>query len=237
MSRRPQARSRGPGSATGAGGPDLRPWWSKESAPRPDRTVVTIPPAVEREATRLGTIALAAAGIQRAADEHELFAAVAGAIEQLGLSGHVATLDSAGRTLEIREVAMPAAHQAELERIHAGPMVGARIPVSSGSAHWTVVHQRCAMHAPKPLAWVLGADPGIGPTEADAIGAFVGIGEALLVPITDERDVFGVLTLWARTLTGFDRAAAEILGRLAGGALSSQGARRALWQEAPARAA
>ena len=237
MTRRSHARARGPGSATGAGAPDLRPWWSKKSAPRPDRMVVTVPPAVERETTRLATIARAAAGIQRAADEHEVFAAVADAIERHGLSGHVASLDATGQFLEIRRTAMPWAHQAELERIHGGAMVGARIGVAAGGAHWTVVHQRCPMHAPEPLAWALAAAPGIGPVEADAIGAYVGLGEALLVPITDERDVFGVLTLWASSLTPSDRALAEILGRLAGGALSSQCARGDARQVAPALAA
>jgi hypothetical protein len=236
MTRRSQARARGPGSATGAGAPDLRRWWSK-SAPRPGRTVVTVPPAPEREATRLGTIAAAAAVVQRAADEHEVFAAVAEAIERHGLSGHVAALDPTGRFLEIRRTAMPWAHQAELERLHGGTMVGARIAVAAGSAHWTVVHQRCPMHAPEPLAWALAAAPGIGPAEADAIGAYIGLGEALLVPITDERDVFGVLTLWASGLTPSDRSLVEILGRLAGGALSSQRARGVARQDVPALAA
>src|SRR5688572_7666701 len=116
-------------------------------------------------------------------------------------------------------------------------MVGARIDVGTGGAHWSVLHQRCSMHAPEPLGWVLDAAAGIGPAESDAIAAFVGLGEALLVPITDEREVFGVLTLWASSLSSSDRTVAELLGRIAGGALSSQRARQVAWQNLPARAA
>ena len=236
MSRRGQARARGTGSATGAGAADLRLWWAK-SAPRPDRTVVAVPPSVQRDASRLDMVAAAAAVIQRASDEHEVFAAVAEAIELHGLSGHLAALDPTGLFLTVHRASLPWAHQAELERLHGGPMVGARIEIGTGGAHWSVLHQRCSMHAPEPLGWVLGAAADIGPADSDAIAAFVGLGEALLVPITDERDVFGVLTLWAPTLGSSDRMFAEILGRIAGGALSAQRARHGAWQNPPARAA
>ena len=85
------------------------------------------------------------------------------------------------------------------------------------------------MQAPEPLAWVFGDAATIGLVEADAVGVLIGLGEAFLAPITDGLDVFGVLTTWAPRLTGPDQAIAEILGRLAGGALSAQRAREAAW--------
>ena len=221
MSRRAGSKLRGPGSATGVGAPDLRAWWAK-SPPPPDLAVAAHAPAVERDEAQLGALAIVAAALQSAADEHELFEAVAAAVALRGLSGHLALLDPSGAFLVVRAAMLPWAHQAELERMHGGPMVGTRIDLGSGTAHGSVVHGQSSMHAPEPLDWVLGAALGTTPTEADAIAAFVGLGEALLVPVTNGRDVFGVLTVWARALTRADRALCEILGRLTGGALSEQ---------------
>jgi hypothetical protein len=66
--------------------------------------------------------------------------------------------------------------QAELEPLHGGPMVGARIGVDTGGAHWTLLRQRCSVHAPARLGWGLVPGPAVGPAESGAIGAFVGLG-------------------------------------------------------------
>jgi hypothetical protein len=224
MTRRNQARTRGPGSATGAGAPDLRPWWAM-SPPRAGWVDAGASPTPEREADHLDAIASTAAALQLAPDERGVFDALGAAVELRGLSGHVSIVDRAAGSLEIRATTLPWAHQAELERLHGAPMVGARIPLDPGAAHRAVVHGGSSMHAPEALAWVLGAAPGVGPAEAASIGAFVGLGEALLVPITDGREVAGVLTVWAPMLTRSDRAFCEIIGRIAGGALSAQLAR------------
>ena len=155
--------------------------------------------------------------------------AVAAALELHGLTGHLALLDPTEQALVVRRAVLPWAWRAQIERAHGGPMVGMRIDAGPGTAHRAVVRDGSAMHAPEPLAWVIGEAPGIGPGEADAIGALVGLGEACLAPLADGREVFGVLTVWAPTLGRRDRAVAEILGRLAGGALSAQRARDAAW--------
>jgi hypothetical protein len=229
MTRRSQTRTRGPGSATGAGAPDRRPWWAM-GAPRPGKVVAVVAsPLAEREADRLDAIASAAAAVQQAPDARGVFDAIEAAVERRGLSGHVATLDQTGTFLVIRGTMLPWAHQAQLERIHGAPMVGARIDLGPTTAHRAVVRDGASMHAPAALAWVLGVTPDVVPAEIDAISAFVGLGEVLLVPITDGREVSGVLTVWAPAVTRSERAFSEIVGRLAGGALSAQRARDVVW--------
>lgn len=233
MTRQWRPRTRGPGSAIGPSAPDARQWWAKtrtwpiESAGHARMAAASADQShsAEREAVKLAALAADATAVQQATDEHSLFEAVGAAIERHGLSGHLTTPDPTRAFLEIRRIMLPWAHQVQLERIHAGPMLGARIELSPDTAHWAVVHDGSSMQAPAPLAWVLGAALEIGPVEVDAIGGFVGLGEALLVPVTDGREIHGVLTVWAPALTRADRAVVEILARLAGGALSAQRAR------------
>jgi hypothetical protein len=239
MTRRARQGARGPGGATGAPAADTRPWWARSwpAAHSVGDVRVAALPADTRGDARLDALATAAAAIQRATDQDDVFAAAASAVELRGLSGHLAALERGGAFLVIRKTVLPWAHQAELERIHGAPLVGSRVELASGSAHATAVEQGRSMHTTVALAWVLGTAEAIGPAEADAIGAFVGLGEALLVPITDGREVFGVLTVWSLSLSRADRALCEILCRLAGGALAGQRARDVAWRGAPTLAA
>jgi hypothetical protein len=195
--------------ARAAAAPADRPYWSA------------------REAARLAALAAAAAEVQHASDEQELLDAVGAAVEFLGLSAHLSLLDPGDGVLVVRTAVLPWVPRAEAERLGGRPMVGRRIELDAAPAHATVVREERSVHAPEPLGWVLDAPPGTAPAEVDAVGAFLGIGEALLAPITDGRRVFGVLTVWAPALPPADRAAAELLGRLAGGALAAQRRRAA----------
>jgi hypothetical protein len=190
--------------ARAAAAPADRPYWAAQ------------------EAGRLEALAAAAAAVQHASDEHELLGAVGTAVELLGLSALLSLLAPGERVLVVRKAVLPWVPQAEAERLRGGPMVGQRTELDAAPAHASVVDEERLVHAPEPLGWVLGAPPGTPPAEIDALGAFLGIGEALLAPITDGRRVFGVLTVWAPALSPADRSAAALLGRLAGGALAAQ---------------
>ena len=228
-----RTRSRGPGTASGPArdGRALRPTAVRPRASAADGRAAAAPADrpywAAREAGRLETLAAAAAAVQHASDEQELLDAVGAAVEFLGLSAHLALLDPVERVLVVRKAVLPWVPQVEAERLRGGPLVGQRIELDAAPAHAVLVREERLVHAPKALSWVFDVPSGTPPAEAEAVAAFLGIGEALLAPITDGRRVFGALTVWAPALSVADRSAATLLGRLAGGALAAQGQRAA----------
>jgi hypothetical protein len=214
-------------------GPDARPWWVR-SAPVP---AVGGPPAAARSpealaergraAGRLGTLARAAAAAQAANDEEDALAAVGAALFALGLNGHLALVEPGGTFLVVRAVVLPRAGLAQVERVLGHPVVGTRVDLAPTTPYRMAVDENRAVRLEEPLAWAILAAPGLGRDEALGIGALIRAGEVVLAPLTARGEALGVLTVWASALSEADLATAEILGRIAGGALGAQRARAA----------
>jgi hypothetical protein len=175
----------------------------------------------------MGTLARAAAAAQAAPDEGGVLAAVGAALFALGLNGHLAVLEPGGACLVVRTVVLPWSGLAQVERVLGHPGVGARIALGPATPYRTAVRGDRAVRVAEPLAWAMLAAPDLGRDEARGIGALIRAGEVVLAPLTAGGEALGVLTVWASALGEADLATAEILGRIAGGALGAQRARAA----------
>jgi hypothetical protein len=175
----------------------------------------------------MGMLARAAAATQGAADEEGVLAAVGAALFALGLNGHVALVEPGSACLVVRTVVLPWSGLAQVERVLGHPGIGSRIDPGPATPYGAALRADRSVRVEEPLAWALLAAPGLGRDEARAIGALIRAGEVVLAPLTAGGEALGVLTVWASALSAADLSTAEILGRIAGGALAAQRARAA----------
>jgi hypothetical protein len=175
--------------------------------------------------------------MQTAADQAGVFVAAGAALERLGLNAHLATFEPGGVALVVRTVVLPWAGLAEVERILGRPLVGAPIDLEGSPPDRTVVRDGVVARADGPSWWAqLGARP-LGDDERRAVGGLIRLGDVVLAPIAAGPRVLGVLTIWSATLSPADASTAELLGRVAGGALAARSARGEVKRDGVALAA
>lgn len=228
---RPRVRKLSGGPRPGSSRPAAHPaeWWKHvpldRLAPRKGSNgwAGSLDATVEeaRAARRLGYLASLATGTQGATDD-VVFAALVSALRSLGINGNVAVLEPDGQVLVVKALALPCAATAEVERVLGEAVVGARIDLAEAAPYRAVAQEGRPARLDAPLWWARLAAHALGAEEAGAIAGLVQLGEVALAPIAAGGEVFGVLTVWASSLTDADLSTAEILGRIAGAALAAQ---------------
>jgi hypothetical protein len=180
---------------------------------------------VQMRLGRLNTLADIASEAWAARNEDDLFDAIGTGCAQLGLNAHLGIADPTGQFLTVRRIILPAGGE-EIERILGGAALGRRIDLDVPTPYRRVFREGAVERMIAPLLWVRLAVPTLGQEEAIAVARLIQMGAVALAPITDGRRSLGVLTVWAPTLGPADLSAAQLLGRIAGGALAALRARR-----------
>jgi hypothetical protein len=179
----------------------------------------------EKRLRRLNTLAEIASAAWSARDEDDLFDAIGAGCARLGLNAHLGIADPTGQFLTVRRLILPVGGE-EVERILGGAALGRRIALDVPTPYSHVFRERTVERMVAPLLWVRLAVPTLGQEEAIAVASLIQMGAVALASITDGRRSLGVLTVWAPTLGGADLSAAQLLGRITGGALAALRARR-----------
>jgi hypothetical protein len=143
----------------------------------------------------------------------------------MGLNAHLAIADPIGAFLVVRRIILPAGGE-EVERILGGTALGRHIDLDVPTPYRRVFRDGVVERMVAPLLWVRLAVPTLDQEEAIAIAQLIEMGAVALAPITNGGSTLGVLTVWAPALNPADLSIAQMLGRIAGGALAAIRARR-----------
>jgi hypothetical protein len=178
---------------------------------------------------RLLALAWVAAEAQAAGTTGEIINTLCAGAVRAGLSAYVALRCDSGEKqgdLKIRALALKDDSLPLVERIVARPMVGA--PVShTAEPLRAALEERTTTLVPDTSQWIRVALPWMSERAANRMRRLADFGEAICAPITDGETTPGVLIVWGRQLTDFDRNTFALLGRLAGTSLLAQRQRRA----------
>jgi DNA-binding response OmpR family regulator/GAF domain-containing protein len=175
---------------------------------------------------RVRTLVASATEAQTADDEAGVFAAVGAALRQVGLSGHIATLepgDGGQRALVVRHLVL--ADPAPLPRIEhelGRPVIGLPIDPRGAAVYRLATEQGQASLVPDAAAWLRETLPWLDPPAVETVARLARFDRGICAPVTDGRAVLGMLTVWGQSIGELDVPALELLGRLAGGTLAAQ---------------
>jgi hypothetical protein len=208
-------------------------WWSWPvqlvvPAPRAThRIAIAAAPSNEEKSRliRLDALADVASDAWTARDEDDVFDAIGTACARLGLNAHLGIADPTGTFLVVRRIILPAGGE-EIERILGGTALGRRIALDVPTPYRRVFRDGAVERMVAPLLWVRLAVPTLGQDEAIAVARLIKMGAVALAPIVADGATLGVLTVWAPKLEPADLSIAQVLGRIAGGALAALRARR-----------
>jgi hypothetical protein len=203
-------------------------WWTW-----PVQTAVPPPRAVYRtlgfptpdgdddeRVRRLDALAEVASEAWDACDEDALFDAIASGCARLGLNAHLAIADVDGACLVVRRIILAAGGE-EVERILGGTALGRRIPLDLPTPYLAVFRDGAVERVVAPLLWVRLAVPALDQEEAMAFARMIQMGAVVLAPVTDGETTLGVLTVWTPAVAEANLSGAQMLGRIAGGALAA----------------
>ena len=213
--------------------PPAARWWTWPVqhgvlAPRPGYRTLVAAAAANDEKTRvrrLDTLAEVASNAWAAVDEDAIYDAIGTGCARLGLNAHIGIADATGAFLVVRRIILPAGGE-EVERILGGTALGRRIDLDVPTPYRRVFRDGAVERMVAPLLWVRLAVPTLGQDEAIAVARLIQMGAVALAPIAADGGTLGVLTVWAPTLEAADLSIAQMLGRIAGGALAALRARR-----------
>lgn len=170
---------------------------------------------------RLRVLLQAAAEAQAATDEAGVLAAIGEGVRAVGFNGHLSLIDPQSGSLIVRHaVFVPAEVQPAIERRLGRPIVGLEIAphvpvyvetIRSGAVSWV----------PVAAEWLQQALPWLDERVVRMIGRLRAVGQGVCAPITDGTTVLGALSIWGAVVTEADLPAVALLGRHAGGTLTS----------------
>jgi GAF domain-containing protein len=178
----------------------------------------------QRASARLRALSWAATEAQTAPDEGGVFEVIDAAIVRSGLNVHASLLerDAGGApTLVIQHVALVDELRPLIERLLGRPIVGIRIEAGRVEAFREAIEGGRVVSVANAAAWLREALPWLSERAGQVIGRLRQVGQGMAVPITDGREVLGMLSIWGESLGEADLAAMELLGRQAGGALAA----------------
>ncbi|HEY3078537.1 MAG TPA: response regulator [Chloroflexota bacterium] len=174
---------------------------------------------------RVRTLVASATEAQTADDEAGVIAAVGAALRQVGLNGHIATLESRedGSRLVIRHVVLTDPELLpSIEQQIGRPIIGLAMDPASSAVYRLCAEGGQASLVPAADSWLRDALPWLDEGAVQAIARLGRVDRGICAPVTDGRTVLGALTVWGASIGEIDVPALELLGRLAGGALAAQ---------------
>jgi CheY-like chemotaxis protein len=178
----------------------------------------------QRASARLRALAWAATEAQGAPDEAGVFDVIDAAIVRSGLNVHASLLPhdpEGGARLIVRHVALVDDMLPFVERLLGRPIVGMELDAERVAVFRSAVRERRVVPVPDAAEWLRETLPWMSRRAARVIGRLREVGQGTAVPITDGREVLGVLSVWGESLGEPDMAAIELLGRQAGAALAA----------------
>jgi len=178
----------------------------------------------QRASARLRALAWAATEAQTAPDEAGVFEVIGAAIVRSGLNVNASLLEwgpEGDATLVVQHVALVDDLLPMVERLLGRPVVGIRMDAERVGSFRGAVREGRVVPVPSARDWLRETLPWMSGRAARVIGRLRQVSQGMAVPLTDGREVLGVLTVWGAGLAEADLAAMELLGRQAGAALAA----------------